>query len=332
MSLIKRHLEAFWFVASTIIPAILRFRKRPVIFARWGGAGDILCSFPAVPELIRRHPGRQQLFNCHPDFQCLPRLAGLPVQVTTTPHLGLVRFWYGWLVKQFYAFEYIDEVPGVTPVESLIQEFGRTHGVMVTGDHPRLATDPAAAASVEQILSRQGTPAGGRPRIVLHPGPSWQVKEWPVSAWSALVEQLRQHGCEAIFQLGVSKHLTLGAAPVALIPGTISLVDKLSLEETIALIAGADLFIGIDSGLLHIAASVSTPAVGVWGATSPRMLFSPADARFFVTSTVPCQGCQHRYPRLHWMTGCPHDIHCMKNIPVEPVLQACLQALQRGKP
>jgi ADP-heptose:LPS heptosyltransferase len=311
-----------------ILPIILRSGKRPVIFSRWGGIGDMLCSFPAVQELIKRHPGRVCIYNCPADFQCLPGLAGLPVRTTTTPYIGLVRYWYGWLLKKFYAFDYRDEIPGVTPTEMLIQEFAHTHGVMVPNDHPRLKINPATFAALNKALARHGSVAEARPRIVIHPGPSWRVKEWPDSAWSTLVQQLHEHGYTAIFQLGINKHLNYATAQAAQIPGVISLVDALPLEETIALISQADLFIGIDSGLLHAAASVETPAVSVWGPTSPLMLFSRNDARSFVTSGVTCQGCQHRFPRLHWATGCPNDIQCMKSISVEEVLAACLSRLK----
>lgn len=330
-SLARRHLEALWYVLTVILPALATSRKRPIVFSRMSGIGDILCSFPAVPELIRRHPGCFYIYNCDPGFRCLPVLAGLPVRVTSTPHIGLVRFWYGWLIGKFYAFEYIDAVPGVTPYEMLILEFARSQGVVVADDHPRLKNDPAAVGRIKKILDQHISRADGRRFMVIHAGPSWPVKEWPAAAWASLVAQLRRHGWDTIFQLGVNKYLSFETAQAPAIPGVISLVDELSLAETIALISQADLFIGIDSGLLHLAASVQTPAVGIWGPTSPLMLFSPADARFFVTSPAVCQGCQHRYPRLHWLTGCPHDILCMKNIAVDTVFQACLNALaERG--
>lgn len=315
-------------MVTVILPAILHSRKKPVVFFRWAGLGDILCSFPAVFELVKRHPGHVFIYNCHPDFECLPRLGGLPVRTTTTPQIGIVRYWYGWLLKNFYSFDYIDEVPGVVPVEILIQEFARSNGVMVSDAHPRLEVTQAVSAALEEKLSKLGASSRSRPRIVIHPGPTWRIKEWPDSAWSALVQQLRQHDYDAVFQLGVNRHAGFNSVQAPVIPDTMSVVDQLSLEETVALISSADLFIGVDSGLLHVAASVRTPAVGLWGPTSPQMLFSPAVARSFITSQVECQGCQHRYPRLHWVTGCPSNIACMKAITIEEVLNACLNLLK----
>jgi len=114
---------------------------------------------------------------------------------------------------------------------------------------------------------------------------------------------------------------------VPTVPGAVSLLDAFTVEECIAAIASAKLFIGIDSGLLHMATAVRTPAVGLWGCTSPRFFYAENVRKNFVVSEVACQGCYHRLPRLHWITGCPHDIQCMKQISVEEVLRACLAKL-----
>ena len=114
---------------------------------------------------------------------------------------------------------------------------------------------------------------------------------------------------------------------VPTVPGAVSLLDAFTVEECIAAIASAKLFIGIDSGLLHMAAAMRTPAVGLWGCTSPRFFYAENVRKNFVVSEVACQGCYHRLPRLHWITGCPHDIQCMKQISVEEVLRACLAKL-----
>jgi ADP-heptose:LPS heptosyltransferase len=312
---------------------IIRSRKRPIIFSRWGGIGDILCTLPTVSELIKRHPDCVYIYNCAPYAGCLPRMAGLPVQVTTMPDVGLVHFWYAWLFGGFYEFKYSEEAVHVISHEILHREFARLHGVMVGDEHPKLTSDPVAESKVKALLEKHGfsQDQARQPVIVIHPGPTWAVKEWPVTAWAALVQKLAQNGYGKVFQLGTRTHAGLPGTIALEIPGAISLVDKLSLEETIALISLADLFIGVDSGLLHIAASVQTPSVGLWGPTSPLLLFSEKNARFFLAARVECLACHYRQPRLHWITGCPYDIKCMKAISVEDVLANCLNCLSSLK-
>lgn len=260
-------------------------------------------------------------------------MAGLPVCVSTTPHLGLVQFWYGWLIGQFYEFNYADRMPGVNSHEILIKEFGRPYGVLAGEEHPKLTNDPAAKINIQKLLKSYGVNQiePHQAVIVIHPGPSWAVREWPAAAWLSLVKQLRQSGYEKIFQLGTKVNPSLPGVFAPEIPGTISLVDKLSLEETIAIISLADLFVGIDSGLLHIAASVHTPSVGLWGPTAPLLRFSARNARFFLSGNVECIACHHRQPRLHWITSCPYEIRCMKAISAEDVLATCLKCLASPK-
>jgi len=130
-------------------------------------------------------------------------------------------------------------------------------------------------------------------------------------------------------ELGSGQHPHTGKIENPALPATLSLVNQLTLEESIALIEISDLLIGIDSGLLHIAASLRKPALGLFGPTTPRLRFSPKSSCSFIISDVECQGCHHRIPCIHWITNCPHDIRCMKSIPVAAVLRASLAMLAK---
>jgi ADP-heptose:LPS heptosyltransferase len=54
---------------------------------------------------------------------------------------------------------------------------------------------------------------------------------------------------------------------LALLPEAIDLVGRLTLPEVVALLERATLFIGNDSGLMHLAAAAGTPTVGLFGPT-----------------------------------------------------------------
>ena len=137
-----------------------------------------------------------------------------------------------------------------------------------------------------------------------------------------------ERGFTNIGQLGVNPGMDFGKVDLPIAPGATSLVDLFEVEECIAVIARARLFIGIDSGLLHIAAATRTPSVGLFGMTLPEYRFSAKFRETFVASQIDCAGCEHRKPRLHWITGCPHDIRCMNTLEVEQVLAACLAILE----
>jgi ADP-heptose:LPS heptosyltransferase len=330
MSLLKRHVQALWYVLAVVIPILLRTGRRPVIFSKYSGIGDIICTFPAALELKKKHSGAVCIYNCHPDFACLPRLAGVTDRVTSSPAIGLVGYWYRFLLAEFYLFASDDDNPNAIPSAVYIKDFGRSFNLTLTDAHPALHHDPVVIGQVKLLLEKHGLTTS--PLILIHIGPSWPVREWPRESWAALVAELKRNGFAAIVQIGSRNHLAMGTVAGNSIPDVFSLVDQLTLEESAALIAQGGLFIGIDSGLLHVAAATGTPAVGIWGPTSPQFRFSAANRRSFVTSTVECQGCHHRNPRLHWISGCPFDIRCMKAIPVAEVLSACLMRLKSGEP
>lgn len=324
-ALIRRHLQALWYALTVIVPVLLRDRRRPVIFSRYTGMGDIICTIPAARELMKRHPGATFIYNCYADFADVPRLAGIAQHVTSLKAIGLVGHWYRFLLGGFYHFAHGDDQPDGGCNEPMVAEFCRQFGVPITEEHPELHAGPAAREKARQILAARGLDNTGL--VLIHPGPSWPVREWPAASWEQLMDALRAQGFSNIGQLGVGRYMNFGKVEVAPIRGAVSLLDAFTIEECIAAISMAKLFIGIDSGLLHIAACTRTPSVAVFGMTLPEVRFSENFRKDFVVARVECVGCEHRKPRLHWVTGCPYDIKCMKTLPVEPVLKACLAKL-----
>ncbi len=330
-SLLRRHWQAFWYVATIVLPTLLRTGHRLLIFDKYSGIGDILCTFPAVHEISKRHPACEVIYNCYADYACLPQMAGVAQRVTSLRAIGLVGYWYRFLLAGYYPMTSDDDRPDVEPRDLYIQSFGRHHRVEVGDQHPVLRIAPQALAQAQARLQQWGVERDKF--IVLHCGPTWPVKQWPEAHWKTLVQELRAGGFESILQLGVANPLTRGAGEAsAIIAGALSLEEPLALEESIALISQARLFIGIDSGLLHLAAALRIPSVSLWGPTSPQFLFAREQRRWFVTSPVACQGCHHRVPRLHWVTDCPYHIVCMQAIEPKAVLDAALAALSMKIP
>lgn len=327
---LERHRQALWYVLTDIIPVILRTGKRPVIFSKYSGLGDIVCTFPAALELKKRHPGAHFIYNCHAEFTCLPRLGGIATHTTSLVPIGLIGYWYRFLLAGFYHFASDDDHPERTPSDVYIKDFGRPFGLDIPDDHPRLQIAPSVRERVQSLLRSRNLSL--ERLIVIHAGPSWPVREWPQESWINLIHELTRHGDYSIVQLGTSSHLAMGNSAAPGIEGALSFIDQLDLEESATLISLGALFVGIDSGLLHLAACLKIPSVGLWGPTSSEFRFSAYNRRLFITSPVDCQGCHHRTPRLHWMTNCPYDIKCMKAIDVPDVLRACLAGLaEQGK-
>lgn len=325
-ALLSRHAAALGYVFRVLLPVILRTGRRPVIFSRFTGMGDIICTIPAARELMKRHPGATFIYNCHPDFSAVPQIAGIANRVTSLVNVGTVGHWHRFFLGGFYHFAHGDDTPGKAAAEPMVAEFCRQFDLPVTDTHPQLAA-AAVQEKVKSLLAQKNLDAENL--ILIHPGPSWTVKEWPRENWTQLVSELRAHGFHSIAQLGVARYLGERQAELINVPGATSLVDALSIEECVAVIAQAKLFVGMDSGLLHLAATTRTPSVGLWGPTDPRLFYAEQFRANFLTAQVECAGCEHEKPRRHWFKNCPHDIACMKSITPAEVLQTCLAVLMK---
>jgi ADP-heptose:LPS heptosyltransferase len=321
LALVWRHVAALGYVVGVILPAIFKTGRRPVLFVRQFGLGDIICSIPAAWELMKRHPGATFIYNCSADFAAVPKLGGIADRVTSLPEIDLIGYWYRFLLGGFYSFANGDPLVVRTTIKDFCQQFG----VPVHEDHPRLEADSASRARAEEILSARGL--GLQSLILFHPGPTLPIKEWPRESWAKLVASLHERGFHNVAQLGVGKYALFGNVPVEPIPGAVSLVDALSVEEMVGAISLARLYIGIDSGPLHIAAALGIPLVGIFGATLPPHLFVDAAERAFVVSQVECRGCGHYNAATPYITDCPYHIRCMKTVSPEEVLASCLTHL-----
>lgn len=322
---IRRHVSALWYILTVIIPVIIRRGRRPVMFAKYSGIGDIICTFPAVLELKKRHPRATFIYNCHQPYEILPVMGGITSHTTHLRHPEVLSHWYGWVLAAYYAFPCADERPDDFCKQYVVKEYAGDHGVTVAGAHPQLEISPSIREQTNRKLKSHLEPDSRL--VVIQTGPTWPIREWPQKAWAGLIGELKKSRAVTVIQIGTDHQLAVGRRDLSPLPGVVSLVNQLSLEESCAVIASSHLFIGIDSGLLHVAAALRIPCVGIFGPTSPHLRLPPRDVQNCVVSRIECQGCHHRIPRIHWETGCPYDAACMQQIPVSEVLENCLRLL-----
>lgn len=107
--------------------------------------------------------------------------------------------------------------------------------------------------------------------VVLHPHPMWAYKRWTVAAWQAVARRIVQQGD---LQLVVSgggalTELEYVRQVVTDIPEAINLAGQLSLAELSYVLAKAQLFIGPDTGITHLAAAAGVPTIALFGPTNP---------------------------------------------------------------
>lgn len=121
----------------------------------------------------------------------------------------------------------------------------------------------------------------GPPIIALAPTANWSGKLWPPDRFVALYQALaaRIPGARLAIFAGPGPAERAMAAPVLqALPSAIDLVGNLTLPEASACLARCALFIGNDSGLMHLAAAAGIPTLGLFGPTSARE-YAPAGRR-----------------------------------------------------
>ena len=111
----------------------------------------------------------------------------------------------------------------------------------------------------------------GTPIIGLGPTANWPGKIWPVDRFAALFHALAAQlpGARAAIFAGPGEQEAAYAARLrAALPDAIDLTGALTLPEAAACLERCALFIGNDSGLMHLAAAAGTPTLGLFGPTS----------------------------------------------------------------
>lgn len=136
---------------------------------------------------------------------------------------------------------------------------------------------------------------GAGPIIALAPTANWDGKIWPADRFVELYQQLAAHlpGARPAIFGGPGADEARRAAPVlAALPDAINLVGNLTLPEVAACLRGSRIFIGNDSGLMHLSAAAGTPTLGLFG-RSKASEYAPAGLR---TATAIAPGREGEAP------------------------------------
>ena len=118
----------------------------------------------------------------------------------------------------------------------------------------------------------------GESLFAIHPGSFWRKElQWPLPRYIALARALLDlYRCKIVL-LGTQEEAPLAEQMRSAVesPRLISMAGKTTLPQVASLIRSADLYIGNDSGLLHLSLGLQTPTVGLFGYTDPRQVIAP---------------------------------------------------------
>jgi heptosyltransferase II len=181
--------------------------------------------------------------------------------------------------------------------------------------HISLHVPEAARQRAEVTLTKAGTRAGAL-RIALGAGASYgSAKCWPPDRFAKTLNEISEGRDTAVILFGTTSEQAVSAAIAGdLRRPFVDLTGKTSIADLPALLSQCHLFLGNDSGAMHVAAAVGLPVVAVFGPTDPDGT-APVTPRATIVQQKPyCSPC--------FLRRCPTDHRCMKAVTPEMVESA----------
>lgn len=249
-----------------------------------------------------------------------------------TLRLGTLKFWA--IAKATGAQQVVglDNGNGWFLTDSIPDEgFGAKHQAQYWLELVGLLGAPTRARRSQVALDDGVLPlplSRGR-RVILHPGSGGYslARRWDASSFAQLADALHEEdGAEIVLvgtpDDGADAVLAQMSAPA------IDLTGKTSLTQLADVIRSADLYIGADSGVMHVAAAVRTPVIAIFGPSNHEAYgpWSPGGGAVVVRSAPQCSPCSYVGHGVGLREGCPART-CMRMVTPQQVLQKARQVL-----
>ena len=151
--------------------------------------------------------------------------------------------------------------------------------------------------------------------IVLCPDSEYgPAKRWPIKKWIDLANSIPK-SYQVVF-VGLDSSITSAASKIGS-NNCINLIGKTSLNDAIIILSQSTCVVSNDSGLMHVAAALDRPVVGIYGSSSPE--YTPPlienDKKVIIYENLSCSPCFKRI--------CPlQHTNCLNNISVDSVKES----------
>ena len=301
---------------------------RRILLVDCGLFGDTIISFPAVRSIRDRFPDAHLAAVINPQMRQLWESAGDCDQLIPYVAPWMI-YGHGYRVADYFAWRQVIREMRKSPIDLTVEFSGdlrsllfivrasrapRRVSVDLTGGRslvtrllpypgrPEVENNLAIAMAIggddkpntfavdEQRRTRIGDILGDRdadrPRVYFAVTPGYDSKRWPEERWVELGRAL--HAEHTIIFAGAPGD-DLAGRLASHIPGAIDLTGQLDLLDLAALLAEVDLAVGVDTGPMHLATAVNTPAVCLMGPTDP-VRWGPLGAALVISDTGAMDG------------------------------------------
>ena len=187
-------------------------------------------------------------------------------------------------------------------------------------------TDEERNASSEWMHSK-GIGELSKPRIAVGPGSKWESKIWEEERYGFVVERLIESHDVMPVIFGGPEDKAAGDRLIARWRRGANAAGELNVRGAATALETCSLYLGNDTGTMHLAAAVETPCVAMFSAVDWAGRFEPfGDQNILFRRSVECEGC-HSPVCLNR----EHRNKCLDLIAADGVLDACVEVLERGR-
>jgi len=295
---------------------------------RAASLSDFLLSFATLVRFLRA-----ERFDVVIDLEFFANFTAIITALSGAPITVGYDGWKSWR-RPFYTNPFAFNHKHITEV---FLKAAQTLGAEVLGtelDVP-IVSDSLRAARLSQVLRDRGiAPTDRLICININASPLEYKRRWPLGSYKVLIERLLANfdafrlvligsGDDVAYVEGLLR--SLGAHP-----RLVNLCGLIEVDQLALFLRRVRLFIGNDSGPLHLAVAMGTPTVSFFGPETPALYGPRGENHTVLYKNIPCSPCLDVYNSKE-NSACRNNL-CMQAIDVEEAWAAVCQRLAESPP
>ncbi len=327
-------------------------RVRSFLVIHQGALGDFILGLPAIETLRRAFPGARSVIMGYPRILELVDKRFYADDILSVDQKGMASFFVregsldpvlSQFLKGFdlvvvfgrdregplaenlrnvcrgrvlYIHSFPPQDEKIHLTDHLLGQLGQS-GLSAPQSPPRLYLKESDREWGMDFWKRKGvTPEEQREVVILHPGSGSRKKVWPLDRFARLAHALHERlGSRILIALGPAEGPEVRTTFEGMGLASLVLASELSLLQLASVMEGCRLFVGNDSGVSHLAASLGLPTVAIFGPTDQKVWAPRGEKTFVVSRRAHCSPCLKER-----LSQC-EDPECLRGIKVEDVFE-----------
>ena len=261
---------------------------KSILFVTATRIGDAVLSMGILGRLVQDNPGARVTVACGraaaPLFDAVPGLERVIILDKKRYSLHWLGLWAECVGRIWSVLVDLRNTPmsylipavrrfrmGRKGAGHRLERYAQVMGITDEVPTPKIWITDAHRATADRLMPK------GRPVLAVGPTANWQGKTWPQDRFSDLVARLTGDqgilpgAAVAVFGHETERDSVQGFLDSIPEDRRIDLVGRISLLEAYACLERASLYVGNDSGLMHLAAAAGVPTLGLFGPTQDQL-------------------------------------------------------------